>query len=325
MSIITFVDIGDTSLRNMGSSVRFSKKDINVNADPAETGSSIQALHKVYTRNKVSSQDHLVGKYSGPDPPSESSMMCRNIDDNCVTETFSGSRTLLLSDVHHVRSNYDRPPKGDPFRVEISLEGQLHSSNMEKMTSKSKIVSNSTGAISQNSTLIHGSEDKDMLQPFDSSVLHFEERQAHSENEMVVHENLAAPRLSQKLGISHCRENASKSVGDIASSGSKSVRDLAFNNDIEGIAELVGCYLHPMPICSVLLNITENEIYICASCGLLINKKRTLFVYKIVVKEPWEGSPSFLGHTSVLLPSSQENFDREVSCYKLHFCDFCYS
>ena len=39
-------------------------------------------------------------------------------------------------------------------------------------------------------------------------------------------------------------------------------RNVELYNELNGIVELVGCYVHPMPVFSVLLSVKENEIYV---------------------------------------------------------------
>ncbi|KAK8604295.1 hypothetical protein V6N13_099242 [Hibiscus sabdariffa] len=81
-------------------------------------------------------------------------------------------------------------------------------------------------------------------------------------------------------------------------------------SDLKGIVNLVGAYFHPSPILSVLLGTKGNEIQICVSCGLLVDMDRTLFVHKVATEEQRKGCPSFVGYTSVALPSSEIDVER---------------
>ncbi|XP_024018311.1 uncharacterized protein LOC21409112 [Morus notabilis] len=80
-----------------------------------------------------------------------------------------------------------------------------------------------------------------------------------------------------------------------------------------GLGELIGCYLHPLPVLSLLVCTTGEDIHICVLCGLRVNKDRTLFIYKIATQEPRVGYPSFVGHTSVTLPSLKDYFGKEIA------------
>ncbi|ONM20801.1 DNA binding [Zea mays] len=77
--------------------------------------------------------------------------------------------------------------------------------------------------------------------------------------------------------------------------------------------ELVGCYLHPMPVLSVMLNTkNHNSLYIYVLCGLLESCQRFLYVYSINPKDQKDVSPCFVGYTPLVLPtldhSSTGNF-----------------
>ena len=81
------------------------------------------------------------------------------------------------------------------------------------------------------------------------------------------------------------------------------------NAKLEEVLKLVGCYIHPMPVLSVLLRMVGKEIYICALCGSLAQEDKILFVYSTPVTGEKTGSPSFVGHASVILDDA---FGRNV-------------
>jgi len=76
--------------------------------------------------------------------------------------------------------------------------------------------------------------------------------------------------------------------------------------------ELVGCYLHQMPVLSIMLN-TKNHssLYIYVFCGLLESCQRFVYVYT-VSKDQQDAPPSFVGYTPLLLPSLDESFTGNV-------------
>ncbi|KAL6983308.1 hypothetical protein U1Q18_016697 [Sarracenia purpurea var. burkii] len=117
----------------------------------------------------------------------------------------------------------------------------------------------------------------------------------------------------QKQGMSFSVNNSEVARG----SSLKPQMNIGHNDKPERIVESVGCYVHPLPVSMVLLNSNtkENEIYICVLCGVLADKRRTLFMYKISLKEQRLGCPSSIGHTPMLLPISRDAFGREVSCF----------
>ncbi|KAL5725790.1 hypothetical protein ACHQM5_008894 [Ranunculus cassubicifolius] len=77
--------------------------------------------------------------------------------------------------------------------------------------------------------------------------------------------------------------------------------------------ELLGCYCQPAPILSVAISTQGNDIHICVLCGILEDRLRTIFIYKIPVNDPRKGHPLFLGYTSIMLPISKYNFSGEIS------------
>ncbi|PAN11118.1 hypothetical protein PAHAL_2G142800 [Panicum hallii] len=71
--------------------------------------------------------------------------------------------------------------------------------------------------------------------------------------------------------------------------------------------ELVGCYLHQMPVLSIMLN-TKNHssLYIYVFCGLLESCQRFVHVYT-VSKDQQDAPPCFVGYTPLLLPSLDQS------------------
>ena len=69
---------------------------------------------------------------------------------------------------------------------------------------------------------------------------------------------------------------------------------------------LVGCYLHQMPVLSIMLN-TKNHssLYIYVFCGLLESCQRFVYVYT-VSKDQQDAPPCFVGYT-LLLPSLDQS------------------
>ena len=82
-------------------------------------------------------------------------------------------------------------------------------------------------------------------------------------------------------------------------------RNVELYNELNGIVELVGCYVHPVPVSSVLLSTKENEIYIV--------------FYVAFQRIERIGCPSFVGHTSITLLILRDYFGRELSSYMHSF------
>ena len=47
--------------------------------------------------------------------------------------------------------------------------------------------------------------------------------------------------------------------------------------------ELVGCYEHPIPVLSLLLSVREKDVNLCVVCGLIQERERIIFMYKVVI------------------------------------------
>nr|GEU39402.1 putative FY-rich, FY-rich, WD40/YVTN repeat-like-containing domain protein [Tanacetum cinerariifolium] len=87
---------------------------------------------------------------------------------------------------------------------------------------------------------------------------------------------------------------------------------MAPNDELENIFELVGSYMHPMPISMVMLRTKGNEVYICVLCGYLMEKDRKLLIYKASIKGENRGCPSFIGHTTIMSPISNNASGRQI-------------
>ncbi|KAF2298973.1 hypothetical protein GH714_029469 [Hevea brasiliensis] len=118
---------------------------------------------------------------------------------------------------------------------------------------------------------------------------------------------------SQKQGTGFCLNKTPIAKEVHGNSEPKIQRNMEVNNELEGIVKFLGSYSHPMPVLSLLLSRKGNEIYICAACGILVDEKRILFLYKLSIEEPRIGCPCFVGHTPVTWPSSTDIFGREIA------------
>ncbi|XP_058747665.1 uncharacterized protein LOC131620558 isoform X2 [Vicia villosa] len=93
-------------------------------------------------------------------------------------------------------------------------------------------------------------------------------------------------------------------------------RNQELKSNLNGNVKFVGRYMHPMPVSSLLLKTFEDKIHICVLCGLLSDQHRTLFTYKVAIKEPNFGCPSAMAHTPIMLPDPKYNFMRETMVEK---------
>ncbi|KAK1413720.1 hypothetical protein QVD17_35498 [Tagetes erecta] len=84
------------------------------------------------------------------------------------------------------------------------------------------------------------------------------------------------------------------------------------NDELGNIFELVGRYMLPTPISLAMLRTKGNEIFVCVLCGYLMENERTLFIYKTSIKGETRGCPSFIGHTTIISPTSRNASGRQV-------------
>ncbi|GLT36955.1 hypothetical protein SLA2020_113000 [Shorea laevis] len=157
--------------------------------------------------------------------------------------------------------------------------------------------------IAPNQDLICTSQTKLKSDSLNPSISFLDEQHARYDNE--VH--------GQKSTVEY---NCSTSSNQETSFCDINTSKCEVNSELEGNLHLVGCYVHPKPVLSILLSTKGNEISICASCGLLAEKERTFFIYRIATEEATTGCPSFVGYTPVTLPFSEDNLGREISVEK---------
>ncbi|XVE91644.1 hypothetical protein REPUB_Repub01dG0027700 [Reevesia pubescens] len=305
------VDTNDINPRGIGSPVRLSGKDSIAETRSPKTNSSYQAQNKVYTRKKVSKQAYSTRKYTAP---LSESIICRNSgDDDYVPNKSAATGASIVSKSCH--SSDDKPWNREIFGATGIFEGQSYGLPMVKVTTNCKSeMSNLPLVLSNpNQMLACVSKAKDVSCLLDPSVPCERGFQENCHKESAEHKIFVENGCSascQNQVTSFCEKNRSIAREVQGSSDVNHYRDVELNSDLRGIVNLVGGYFHPLPISSVLLGTKGSEIHICVSCGLLGQKDRTLFIYKIAIEEPRIGCPSFVGHTSVKFPFSEIDLER---------------
>ncbi|KAK6242610.1 hypothetical protein SCA6_007999 [Theobroma cacao] len=304
------VDTNDNNPSGIGSPVQLSGKDISADTRTPKTNSSYQAQHKVYTRKKVSKQAYSTRKYTGP--LSESIIYRNTGDDYAPNESATTGISLVSKSCH---SSDEKPCNRDICDATDMLEGQSYGLPVEKTTTNCKPeMSNMPPVLSnRNQKLVCASKAKDascLLVPSVSLERGFQE---NCHKERLEHRSTVengCPASCQNQVTSVFDTNRSKAREVQGSSDVNCCRDVELNCDLRGIVNLVGSYFHPLPISSVWLRTKGNEIHICVLCGLLVDKDRTLFLYRVSIEEPSIGCPSFVGYTSLTLPFSEIDSER---------------
>ncbi|XP_044489850.1 uncharacterized protein LOC123214163 isoform X2 [Mangifera indica] len=287
-------DASDAHQRGMSNSVQLSGKDNSAKNTANETVSVVQAPKKVYSR-KVSKKVPIVKNFSGP---LSESIICRNFESFCVPKTHCAAETLAVSVISEMKSSDDKQHEGD-FGAKTRLEEQCHVSSV----------------LSQNSAVFGDCKVEEFCNFSDPYAIHMKKSEGYSDEELfgpMKHAESNASVVPQKQEISFSGYNCNAKDVKV-SSDIKLQKNVEINNELQGIVDFAGCYFHPMPISSVLLATKGDEIYICVLCGLLNEKNRTLFIYKVAIQEQSVGCPSFIGHTSVMLPFLKDIFGRDIA------------
>ncbi|RVX02616.1 hypothetical protein CK203_016550 [Vitis vinifera] len=227
--------------------------------------------------NQISDVAPLTRKYNGL---LSESIIYRNFGDDCILDAYPTVGPLLAAEIHQVSSSASSPDKKVLFSPEVKLEGQHYNLNTEKIALNPEV----------------------------------ESCQAYIDKKLVEQQNLVKLNRSvQKGGTSFGENNMSNAEEVQAGTNLKAHIKMEVKHDLVGNTELVGCYVHPMPVLSVLLNTREDEIHICVLCGLLVDKDTILFIYKVTIKEPRLQSPTFVGYTPIILPTLKDRSGGEVA------------
>ncbi|KAK3039810.1 hypothetical protein RJ639_027123 [Escallonia herrerae] len=229
-------------------------------------------------------------------PPFSESIICRNFRDVCASETCASTKNVLAS-VNCRASSCLSSTKRSSFGDEATLDGQPHELHFELPRLKSEVSFCNVHPVAQHCNDTSETISRENINP------------ANGNRELLSCQHLVGLDGSmswlQNQGASFC-ENMNKS---------KEVKDetkTKCNVELKGVLELVGCYVHPMPISLVLLRANVNEIRICVLCGYFL-EDRTMFIYKAPTKGEGTGAPSFSGYASLMMPASRDAFGREVS------------
>ncbi|KAF8399648.1 hypothetical protein HHK36_015517 [Tetracentron sinense] len=308
------IDKRDANLLETVGSVHISQKEVDV-----KTGATRTGKYSFIERPDVAPSTR---KYSGP---LSEIIICRSIVDGCVPETCDVRETLPATEMYQAGSSDRSLNRKMAFVSETRLDRQPHGLHAQKDLKNQAVDVITT-------------QDKDSSSFLDPSISNVEKYEANVVNELAGPYNLLECRNSvswfQEQEISFSNKNGCDAKEVLVDSNMhpqmKSVdsrelhqecqqRDSCFtlemepNSNSKGFVELLGCYMHPTPVLSVLLNTKGDDIYICVLCGLLGDKARTLFIYKIPTKEPRIGCPSFIGYTSVTMPISKDTFGKEIT------------
>ncbi|XP_060958697.1 uncharacterized protein LOC115700532 isoform X3 [Cannabis sativa] len=244
----------------------------------------------VYSRRKKVESIKHKSKYRAP---LSESIICRTFADSCVPETSTTMGNCNTLEASEMGWSYDRSCK-DVFGSESMISGPSKSIPVYRPTTDCKsLLNNTVSAVSHDQSIMC------------LSSLHVDKEIRH-ENPLVRKSSESCKK--QAASNSH---SSSYIAEECQYSSDFKPKGMPMEKDLLGNFDLVGCYVHPLPVLSLTVSTGDNEIHICVLCDLL-DKYRTLFIYKVATHEPTAGYPSFVGHTSVLFPVQKDYFGREI-------------
>lgn len=243
--------------------------------------------------------------------PLSESIVCRNIEDSHVSETEYAAGNLIAPDSFQVISADD----GDRTKASFGFGGSLgeQMSPLQNEKTCEALAQKCSHSVLQSQGL-SCTFNKVVKEDIDGSDLHIGKSQADICMDMIGNLNCESVNCSLDHGRGSFQNYASHvNQADICASR---LANQEHSGDMKGTMKLIGCYSHPMRISSVMLTRKANEIYICVSCGLIEERKRNLFLYKLETKESNLGSPYMIGHATMDLPVLKDEFDREIAIDK---------
>ncbi|KAK1389841.1 hypothetical protein POM88_018019 [Heracleum sosnowskyi] len=89
--------------------------------------------------------------------------------------------------------------------------------------------------------------------------------------------------------------------------------NIKHDSDPVNIFELMGCYVHPGPVLSVLLSTNNGAICMCVLCGSFVDEQQTLYMHKTLTQGQSKGCPSLIGHASIVFPVTNDALSREIA------------
>ncbi|XP_057531121.1 uncharacterized protein LOC130809378 isoform X3 [Amaranthus tricolor] len=241
--------------------------------------------------------------------PLSESIICRSIEDQCVTEICNGSRNSEIPTPCQAVANGDSDSSKALFNGGW-LEGQI--SNLQNQNVEDALVQNHV-LHDQKSSVTGKKKDMKIIGGRNLCVAHpdgFIDNDKigilHSDSMYQIPDQ---GRATSQTCASHIEE-------DKVEINSNCLGENDLNDEIKDTMKFIGCYSLPMRISSITLTKNSDDIYICVSCGLLEDRKRDLFLYKLSAEENCLGNPCIVGYTSMSLPALKDEFGREIACDK---------
>ncbi|XP_058183113.1 uncharacterized protein LOC131301036 isoform X1 [Rhododendron vialii] len=291
----------DDNSTSVARSVQVSHGEIIFKEGEADTSNT----SFTHIQNEASTRKH--------NGPLTESIIFRNVNDGYGPNMYTATNLLLASDIQPASPFNSNPHTSYSSGVDAINDGQTNSLHVQKFTNNFNGRLHNVAAVLQSQSFMGPSSFATNLEVINQTSSCNEKSLAEVDKELQRRQNIVdmSNPVSRfhKQGRDICVNNSE--VAD--DSRLKLPMDMGDNDKMEKIIDLVGCYIHPLPISLVLLSTKEKEIYICVLCGVSADKRRTLFVYKVSLEQQSLGCPSFIGHTQILLPTSKDAFGREIT------------
>ncbi|PIA28771.1 hypothetical protein AQUCO_06700053v1 [Aquilegia coerulea] len=297
------------------SSVHMSEKEVDIIETRDSKNSNISSIRK----SGLPPSKRFRG-------PLSESIIYRNNTDSCLPDADN----LFATEFDKVGASVDNLYKKVSIGGEVRLDQKSKNCSMEFGTVRLNGMHSQVQAV-----LDHSAKNKDhtdgkihqddvITDGTGSSILFQEIKKSFSfDDHLLAKENFGELNMqSQFKSVTASGPNNGHLIFDHELHEEHLLADHQFSLNTEDnytskdFVELVGCYVQPAPILSVVLSSQGDDVHIAVLCGILADRPRTIFVYKVSLKEPSRGCPSFLGYTPLMLPISKYAFCGEIAFEK---------
>lgn len=237
------------------------------------------------------------------DIPLLESIICRSFKDTCALEACAtGSIATSENLQHNLSYNFSEQDS----KYEEKFGGQRFNNHQERnlMVAEAPLCHISSVTSPTRTQNFYGSATcKQNSQDYGDKK--------PPQNQALLELDVSAPLLLDQ-GESFASKLISSNIEETGSHLTVQTK-MKHDSDPANIFELIGCYIHPRPILSVLLSTNNDALCICVLCGSFGDEQQTLYMHKTPTQGQWKGCPSLIGHASIVFPVTNDALCREVS------------
>lgn len=252
-----------------------------------------------HTVEKSSSQIPDVGDLAAlRDIPLSESIICRSFKDACAVDSIATSGNYQKN----ISCNLSK----QDTKYEEKFDGQLSNNHQERN------IMVPEAPLSHNSSVTSATLTQSSYGP----AIYKQNSQNYGNKKPPRNQALPEVDVPSLLLLDQGESFGSKLISsNIEETGSHLTAQTKMKHcsDTVNIFELMGCYVHPRPILSVLLSTNNDAIFICVLCGSFLDEQQTLYMYKTPTQGQSKGCPSLIGHASIVYRVTNDALHREVS------------